>query len=428
MSLELGLELLAAENFMGLSTLVLSAITLAMVVVPYLLGGVIAKSMRMNDYGWKIGIILASLCLSGWVVTTGFPPKLGVDLKGGSILVYEIDREKTMANRSPGDSGQIDMGSLIQILSNRINPSGTKEIVVRPYGDSQIEIIIPDADDVEIDRIKKSIRTAGELQFRIVANQFDHSYIITTAQAQANDPASRRASIVTDTDGSRIGRWVRVGRDTKVQDGFKKFKIQGVSGDIIRNAATGELIQAAVHSSPGDPVAFERWLASQNINEIDVLMATNDGLDVTGDYLGSVYASYDEAMKPCVAFTMKGAGAQQFGLLTGQNLPEKNTQRYKRLGIVLDNSLLSAPQIISTISDQGRITGSFSQEDVDFLVGVLNAGSLPATLQTEPISENRIGSLLGKATIERGKLAIMISIGCVLVFILIYYRLAGVVA
>jgi SecD/SecF fusion protein len=84
--------------------------------------------------------------------------------------------------------------------------------------------------------------------------------------------------------------------------------------------------------------------------------------------------------------------------------------------------------LITTISDSGRITGNFTQDEVDFLVGILRAGRLPATLKKEPISENQIGSMLGDDTINKGKRAIAISLLAVLVFVAIYYRFSGIVA
>ena len=84
---------------------------------------------------------------------------------------------------------------------------------------------------------------------------------------------------------------------------------------------------------------------------------------------------------------------------------------YRHLAIMLDERLLSFPRLITTISESGRITGDFTEEEVDFLVGILRAGRLPATLKKEPISENQIGSMLGDDTIRKGKVSIVISLG-----------------
>ena len=137
-----------------------------------------------------------------------------------------------------------------------------------------------------------------------------------------------------------------------------------------------------------------------------------------------IAGSVDEYLQPCVNFRMQGQGVQKFQFLTSQNLPNMDATPpfYRHLGIILDERLLSFPRLITTISDSGRITGNFTQEEVDFLVGILRSGRLPATLKKEPISENQIGSMLGDDTINKGKRAIAISLLAVLVFVAIYYR------
>lgn len=120
-------------------------------------------------------------------------------------------------------------------------------------------------------------------------------------------------------------------------------------------------------------------------------------------------------------------GGRLFGRLTGNNLPDPSGFQ-RRLGIILDGYLYSAPNIRSTIFDQGVIEGHFSKEEVDALVSVLQAGSLPTALTEQPISEMLIGPTLGRDTIRRGSIAIVVAMVLVLVFMLVYYRFAGVVA
>lgn len=117
----------------------------------------------------------------------------------------------------------------------------------------------------------------------------------------------------------------------------------------------------------------------------------------------------------------------RFADLTTDYGPEGNFNR--QLGIILDNTLLSAPNIQEPITQgRGRITGEFTAEEVDFMVNILEAGSLPVVLNPIPISENQINPLLGKETIQQGKMAMLISLAIVLVFILFYYRFSGFVA
>ncbi|TVS17927.1 MAG: protein translocase subunit SecD, partial [Planctomycetaceae bacterium] len=395
--------------------------------IPALLGNWFARWLRMKDYGWKLAVIFCALSSATVVVSTG-QLNLGVDLKGGVILIYEIDREALRGDDPmAADSAFIDWGRLIQSITNRINPAGTKEIVVRRYGEWQIEIIIPEVQDIEIERIKDLISTAGALEFRIVANRTDHPGIIAQAEDQADDPQLRRSRFVRDGP-EELGYWARVARESQpITGGIYPFRVT-VGGDILRNAVTGELLDVPPAVRGGDGATLALWAAEQEIREIDVLMAVDDGFDVTGAHLGMVSSSWDETAQPSVRFRMRGQGVGLMGGLTGSNLPARDREFYRRLGIMMDGTLLSAPRVMSTISDQGQITGGFTRAEVEFLVGILQAGSLPAALSTDPISENKIGAQLGEMTIRQGRTAIAFSLMAVVVFILFWYRLAGLIA
>lgn len=395
--------------------------------IPALLGNWFARWLRMKDYGWKLAVIFCALSSATVVVSTG-QLNLGVDLKGGVILIYEIDREALRGDDPmAADSAFIDWGRLIQSITNRINPAGTKEIVVRRYGEWQIEIIIPEVQDIEIERIKDLISTAGALEFRIVANRTDHPAIIAQAEDQADDPQLRRSRFVRD-GVEDLGYWARVGRESQpVAGGIYPFRV-AVASDILRDAVTGELLELPPAVRAGDGAVLAGWVEEQGIREIDVLMAVDDGFDVTGAHLGMVSSSWDETAQPSVRFRMRGQGVGLMGGLTGSNLPARDREFYRRLGIMMDGTLLSAPRVMSTISDQGQITGGFTRAEVEFLVGILQAGSLPAALSSAPISENKIGAQLGEMTIRQGRTAIAISLAAVVVFILFWYRWAGLVA
>lgn len=409
------------------------AVFLIVFVLPFVAGSLIAKGMRMRGYEWRIGLIFFAILAAATVLAFSWNPEkrvfdvpLGVDLKGGTILIYEV--ESSFGSSSDQEETAIDMPALMQALTDRINPSGTKEIVVRPYGDRQVEIIIPDVESSELENIKRRISTAGSLEFRIVANSRDHSALIALAQEQARDPdparrIDRRVVQRTAQGIQPMGFWARAAKE--------KLKAGEVPGTIVRNAATGEMIDMAtlgpVRSSKQK---LDDYLAENGLENIDILLATDDDYDVTGEHLGVVAAGNDEYLQPCVNFRMQGDGVAKFRLLTTENLPDMSTTPpfYRHLGIMLDDRLLSFPRLITTISDNGRITGDFTADEVNFLVGILRAGKLPATLTKEPISENNIGSMLGDDTIQRGKTAIAVSLIAVLVFVAFYYQFAGIVA
>ncbi len=137
---------------------------------------------------------------------------------------------------------------------------------------------------------------------------------------------------------------------------------------------------------------------------------------VTGKDLRTVRRSVDEWNNPAVSFALKADGARRFETATGQNIG-------RRLAIVLDGKVQSAPVINARISDQGIITGHFTLEAANDLVIVLKAGALPAGLKT---LENRtIGPSLGADSIRAGLTAGLIAIVAVMAFMILYYQLSG---
>jgi preprotein translocase subunit SecD len=138
---------------------------------------------------------------------------------------------------------------------------------------------------------------------------------------------------------------------------------------------------------------------------------------ITGRDLRSARASLDENNRPAVSFTLTNEGSQKFGRGTGENVG-------KQLAIILDGRVQSAPNIESRITNEGRISGSFTQEEVANLALILRSGSLPASLTY--LEERTIGPSLGADAIRSGVLASLMSLALVVLFMLVYYRLSGV--
>jgi SecD/SecF fusion protein len=125
-----------------------------------------------------------------------------------------------------------------------------------------------------------------------------------------------------------------------------------------------------------------------------------------------------------VGFTFDPQGASYFDELTGSNIN-------RPLGIVLDGKIISAPSIHARISASGTIDGGsngFTNKELDYLVSTLSAGSLPAQLEDEPISERHVEPELGHANLMHGLVACIVGVAVVGVFLISYYYVAGVVA
>ncbi len=404
------------------------AVALAVLILPFVIGNFLAKSMKMPSYGTRFGWILLAV-IASTVVLAKTRPGLGVDLRGGTILVYEMDPSKLNAGGGEDVAQQITSEDLVEPLTRRINPSGTQEIVIRPYGESQIEIIVPEVDQREVDRIKGLVEEAGILRFAILANQSDHQPQIdlATEQAASEQREDRFLETVRDPglDNAVVGIWANVDREK--EDGKLGPLRVDVGDAILRNPTTGEILNLPPQlRGENGAAAIAAFIDQQGMPGIEALMIIDPLIDITGEDLAFAASTFDEKGSPAVAFNLTDAGSNRFFVLTTNNAPIG--QRTRRLGIVLDDNLLSAPSIQSPIRKEGRITGKFTRQEVDSLVQILKAGQLPAALTKKPIAENQIDATLGKDTITKGLWAISVSLALVLLFILFYYRFAGVVA
>ena len=413
-----------AEEAEGISykQITVLGIALAVLILPFVIGGYLSKMFKMPQHSTRFGFILLALTASSVVLISKLP-KLGVDLRGGTILVYEIDPGK---NKNEDGQAKIKSSDLIEPLSRRINPSGTLEIVIRPYGESQIEIIIPEVDQREVDRIKTIIANVGFLRFAILANRADHQQQIDLALQQAESPQQviRTQKEVLDASGTEVAMWATVDQEASAKGKVKPFRVS-MANAIIRNPLTGQFLTIPDEYA-SDETKQAAWVASQGLERIETLMIIDQKTDVRGEDLAFAASVFDQNGAPAVSFNLTDAGSGKFFTLTTVNAPKG--QRQRQLGILMDDALLSAPNILSPIRTQGQITGNFTREEVDSLVRILKAGQLPAALTKQPIAENLIDATLGAETIRKGVIAIVTSLILVLVFILIYYRFAGFVA
>jgi preprotein translocase subunit SecD len=138
---------------------------------------------------------------------------------------------------------------------------------------------------------------------------------------------------------------------------------------------------------------------------------------VTGLDLKNARVGVDPNNAPAVHFTLNPHGAAKFAEFTGKNVG-------RQLGIILDGVVASAPNIHERIKAQGQITGRFTTQEADELAKVLSAGALPASLKYQ--QELTVGASLGQDSIRSGVMASIAGMSFLAIFMLVYYRMAGV--
>ena len=162
------------------------------------------------------------------------------------------------------------------------------------------------------------------------------------------------------------------------------------------------------------------WVLAWNTKEKELV----NGPGISRWALESAGSGSDDMGRSVVTFNFDPQGAKYFSQLTRTNIGNL-------LAIVLDDKIISAPSIRSEIGARGQIDGGekgYSPEELNYLVSTLSAGSLPAQLASEPISERTVGPQLGADNLKRGLIACAAGVVVVVIFLVGYYYLAGVVA
>ena len=255
----------------------------------------------------------------------------------GVILVYEVDPALV-------DMGEpVDMDKLIAAVDRRINPGGTRRGRIRPRGVDQIEIGVYGNDPKMVERIESLLETVGTLEFRILANRRDHGTLIRRAESEKETNRFHN-----ETDGQLLAWWVPITAGNK--DAFQY------------------------------PEILTRTREAHGQERLEVLVV-DCGFGVTGEYLSRATPDVDQRGMPCLSFVFNSQGAQLFGGLTSSNLPDLTQNFTRKLGIIVNGQVASAPAIQCVIFDRGQITGSFTKEEVQDLADILNAGALPVAIR-----------------------------------------------
>jgi SecD/SecF fusion protein len=384
------------------SAWILFLMVVGVIVVPFVLGTLLSRALRMKDVSMRIGLVLFTVFLAAtpfaWRLVQGRPLKdalrLGIDLAGGSDLIFQVDTEKAQQEEKKV-TPQV-MQRLIGAVTRRLDPAAQEQITVRQVGSDRIEVIIPGADREVVEQKKKQMTRLGTLEFAILANMRKHREIVRQAQASP-DPVLRK-------EGQIVAAWREVGWEEK---------------DKIRT-------QKPVFAD-AETVQRELDRNGQKVRELLVVYEPPKRR-VTGQYLTRAYQTYDKTGGICVGFSFNSVGGSLFGRLTRENAPSADGF-HSRLAILLDEQIQSAPGINEPIEGgSGVIEGHFSPAEVNELINVLNAGALEVPLITEPISELTISPTLGLDVQQKGMTAIFLSSILVYIFMLIYYRFSGLVA
>ena len=360
---------------------------------------------------WKWIILIA---LTAWSISIVTPLnekiKLGLDLRGGTRYVLQVD--KTGLN---DDTARDAVPRALEVIRNRVDAMGVSEPVIYTEPGDRIIVEIPGLKPEDRERALKNIQSAAYLEFRMVhpKNEELVDQLFTKGQA----PTGYR--IVSVADKRSGGPWDY--KDYYARD--KEKTPADMTEAQVRDRA--KLFQA--------PTGFE-LLMNEEVQGIQRLYRpyfVEKRAQLTGESLSGAGVDYDQLMQPHVTLKFDSRGAKRFAKITGDYAPggERNPNQNQRrqLGIVLDGTLKSAPSIKEAIfGGSAIIEGSFSVKEAQDLSIVLRAGALPAPVKL--LEERTVAPTLGEESVSSGKFAATIGIGAVIVFMIVYYTIAGAIA
>jgi len=349
---------------------------------------------------------------------------LGLDLQGGIHLVMEVDIE----GRTEEDA-QWAVDQAQEVIRNRVDQFGVAEPTIQRQGLNRIIVELPGVQDVQ--RAKNLVGRTAMLEFKLVEPPEDRNRILQ----RLDTVLGRRDGIdstATDTPAAEESLFDE--SETVAEESTSKTlsSFLGVYGDDIIIAARdlpavkSMIADPAVQGSIPDDVEFVFTSKPDGTdgNEFYRLHLVRAKSEMTGEVVQDAYVSVGQQVEyigqPIVNFITTDDGVREFSRVTRAHVNE-------RLAIILDGAVYSAPVIQTQIRD-GRsiITGSRSQEEAKDLAIVLRAGALPA--EVEIIEDRTVGPSLGRDSIEKGQTAALLSLILIAVFMIAYYRVAGIIA
>jgi SecD/SecF fusion protein len=360
----------------------------------------------------------------------GFRFNLGVDLAGGTILVYEADPDWWNSLR-PEERARFDDNELAEILKRRIDPNNLMEVTIRPVKRTaenqppRVEIILPMRPatagvqgSADIERIKNIVGRAGKLEFRILADtRYDNAAVQEARDLiRAQGFKADEKNVPPAPDGYQ---WVELSEEASRELVEQRRNLPENTVDV---APSTLVYYHAPVERPGGDRYVRRFILTK---------APTAETIVTGEDLQSASPFNDPTHGYVVSFSLKAGSQQRFAELTKLGAVSDESQK-PYMAIILDNRVMSYPRLQNQLRDNGIIImseqGTARKQKVDELVQILRSGALPATLKQQPVSELTMGPTLGQETIEKGEFAVVISLLAVVAFMTLYYRFAGLVA
>jgi preprotein translocase subunit SecD len=390
----------------------------------------------LKNISWKLVLVFVVVVAAVIYILPSFKPaiwphkqiNLGLDLQGGMHLVLEVDSEKavesTVERISQEIREQLKIKRIRNVAVERIETDKISARVKKEESiDRFIELLDEDFSDLrELSRTKAD----GTLSIEMDIPDRDRDQIEKLAVDQALETIRNRIDQfgVAEPDIRRQG-------DKRILIQLPGIKDTQRAKDLIGKTALLEFklvddtqsLDAALKGNvpPGREILYKVEEDPETLRTSKTPFLLKKRTLLTGAYLTDAKVQIDSQFnEPYVSINFDKKGARIFERITGDNVD-------RRLAIVLDNNVYSAPVIQEKIAGgQARITGRFTTEEARDLAIVLRAGALPAPVKI--LEERTVGPSLGADSIRKGLISMAIGGLLVVVFMIFYYKAAGLIA
>ncbi|MEM7310659.1 MAG: protein translocase subunit SecD [Planctomycetota bacterium] len=420
-------------------------------------------------------VTLALLVSLAFLLIPDKPFQMGLDLQGGTRLVYRFDfdeaRRQDLISEQEAQDPSLILSQVVNIVRNRVDPTGLREAVIRQEGTERIVVELPGTPDLSTvdasSTIAEDLDALSSLGIQLDPNNASAAdFPEGGGTVQIGDEKIhysqrdgyrllnlQRGFRLTPKSGHGAGAEVLLSSDDAIKDlienlGELSFAIQAVASDLTGTGtdltAEGQKLDEWVAANPGlslvnfnkvepedgGPNARIKWLPTAAKSEeasllaerdraVPLLRPENPDYEFAGADISKVYPSQDSSGFPAVGFEMKPSRKGDFGDFTGDNID-------RLLCITLNDQVESTATINDRLSGASIIQGRFTPDEVNDLITVIRSGSLPIKPELE--HEEVVGPTLGQQYVDRGVYSGVLGILAVLAFVIFYYRRLGVFA
>lgn len=337
----------------------------------------------------------------------------GLDLRGGLQVLLEAEPARSEVVTIE------DLETAKQIIQNRIDALGVTEALVQTQGTDKIVVELPGVDDPEL--AVRTIGSTARLEFIFGGDTsgapVQGTRVATTYPTMFREITAAIADESIGLDPNRASPFLgdpenplpELTGELTPDDGAEADSAEGSEEE---DAAEGD----TEGESEGDAAGGTESDTDDDAPSLQRIYPTV----IHGDFVQDANVGLSQfTNEVTVNFVLNSEGGRRMREFSGDHIGQI-------MSIVLDGEVISSPVLNDAIGAEGQITGNFTEETAEALAVQINSGALPVTLNI--VGQTQIGATLGEESVLASINGGMIGLGIVMLFMLLYYRMAGLLA